>query len=116
MPTNRCRIEQDLGAEETGDVRRLGVPLIPAYENANIGVASVPDAKAARALVITVIGQVRVAWREIKLFVEQRIVGDVHLPVSAEELTIGVDDGCGISINAGSLPLEYRHDDYELEL
>ena len=89
MPADRRRIEENVGAEERRDARGLRIPLIPADQHADVGVARVPDAKAARLLgdlagvdAIVVRG---VAGREIVLLVEQRIVGDVHLPIHAEQ-------------------------------
>ena len=47
---------------------------------------------------------------------EQRIVGDVHLPVDAKQAAIGVDDGRRVPVEAGGLPLENRHDDHDRQL
>src|SRR5882762_3996133 len=85
MPPDRRRIEQDLGAEQAGNACRLRVPLIPADQNANVGVAGFPDAETSRALVIAIVGNVRISGREIELLVEKRIVGDVHLAIRAEK-------------------------------
>ena len=58
--------------------------------------------------------ETEVAGREIKFFVEQRVVGNVHLAVDAEQRTVGVNDGGGVVINAGGAFLEQRGDDDDL--
>jgi hypothetical protein len=40
----------------------------------------------------------------------------VHLPIDPEQLSVGVDHGGGIVIDAGSTPLEDRDDDHQLQL
>ena len=94
----------------------LRVPLVPADQHTDVGVAGLPDAESTRALLIAVVGSVRVARREVELLVEERIVGDVHLPIRAEERAVGVDDGGGIPVDTSGLSLEDRYDDYQLEL
>src|SRR5688500_8689833 len=46
MPPNRRGIEHDVGAEEGSDSGRLGIPLVPADQNADVGVAGSPDPEA----------------------------------------------------------------------
>ena len=65
---------------------------------------------------LTVVIEVSIAGREVVLLVEQRVVGDVHLPVHAHQRSIRIDDRGGVAIDAGRLPLENRHDDDNLEL
>ena len=40
----------------------------------------------------------------------------MHLAISAEERSIGVDDGRGVSVNARGLSLEDRHHQHHLQL
>ena len=94
MPADAGGIEDDLRACKRGEARTLRVPLIPANLNADATVLGVE------------IGEAEVAGREIKFFVVERIVGDVHFAVFAEERAVGVEDGAGVVINAGSAAFE----------
>jgi hypothetical protein len=47
MPPDRRRIEENVGAEERGDARCFGIPLIPADQHADVREARLPHAKAA---------------------------------------------------------------------
>ena len=55
MPADRRRIEKDFSAEQARDARGLWVPLVPADQDADVGVAGFPDAESAGTLVIAVI-------------------------------------------------------------
>ena len=48
---------------------------------------------------------------EVKLFVVERIVGDVHLAVEAAQRTVAVEDGGGIVIDAGGALFEKGGDE-----
>ena len=63
-----------------------------------------------------VVVEMPVARGEVILLVEQRVVGDVHLPVDAKQAAIGVDDRRRVPVEAGGLPLENRHDDHDGQL
>ena len=58
--------------------------------------------------------EAQVAGSEIELFVESRIVGDMHLAVAPGNRTVGVEHDRGVVIDAGGAPLEQRGDDYHL--
>jgi hypothetical protein len=58
----------------------------------------------------------RIAGGEVILLVEQRVIGDVHLPVHAEQRPVGVDDRGRVPVDAGGLALEERDDDDDAEL
>src|SRR5260370_26115976 len=55
------------------------------------------------------IGEAEMTGSEIKCFVVERIVGNVHLAVFSEERSVGIQDGAGIVIDAGSAALEKRN-------
>jgi hypothetical protein len=81
----------------------------------------VPHAETARLLgdlpdAVEVVVRRGVARREIELLVEERIVGDVHLAIHAEQGPVRVDDCRGVSIHAACLPLEDRNDQNDAEL
>ena len=55
--------------------------------------------------------EAEIARREVVLLVVERIVGDVHLAVEAEQRAVGVEDGGRVVIEPGGAPLEQRRDD-----
>ena len=117
VPPDRGRIEQNVGAQQARDASRLRIPLIPTDEHTDSCVSGLPDAEphgAARHRALLVLG--RVAWREIVLLVEQRVVGNVHLPIDAQQSPVGVDHGGRVSVETRRLPLEQRHDQHDGEL
>src|SRR5690348_15095818 len=121
MPTNRRWIEKDIGAEERCDSRGLRIPLVPADQYANVRELRLPNPEPARLLGdvadrVDAVVRRRVARDEVILLVEERIVGDVHLPIHAEERSVGVDDGGRIPVHATRLLLEDRNDENDAEL
>ena len=52
------------------------------------------------------IREAEIAWREIKFFVVERVVGDVHFAVFAEEAAVGIEDRAGVVIDAGGAALK----------
>src|SRR5208282_1310514 len=98
-PSDGRRIEKNLRTGHRGQPRRLGEPLIPAYERAD---------RTARGRMRD---EIEIAGSEVKFFVVARVVGDVHLAVAADDFAGLVDDGGGVVINAGRAPLEDRCDD-----
>ena len=89
MPADGGRVKKDLRALHGREPRGFGIPLVPADQHADFSVARLPGI------------ETEVAGREIKFFVEQRIVRDVHLAIDAEQRTVRVNDGGGVVINAG---------------
>jgi len=117
MPANRRRIEENVRAEERRDARGLGEPLIPADQHADVRVARLPHAKPVRLRRRAHGGvRVRITGREVVLLVKERVVGDVHLAIHAEQRPIGVDDRRGVSIDAARLLLEQRNDENDRQL
>ncbi len=98
MPADAGGIKNHLSALQRGEARALWIPLIPADLNADAAIGGVE------------IRESQIAGREIKLFVIQRIIGDVHLAVFAEKRAIGVQDGAGVVVNAGGAPFEQGND------
>ena len=81
-----------------------GIPLVPADQHADAAVARVE------------IGEAQIARREIELLVVERIVGDVHLAVDAQQRAVGVEHGGRVVIQPGGAALEERRDDDHVEL
>ena len=102
MPADRGGVEEDLGALHRGEPRAFGKPLIPADQHADRRDLGLPRDEAG------------VAGREVELFVEQRIVRDVHLAIHAQQRSVGVDHRGGVVIHAGRALLEQRRDDHGL--
>ena len=94
MPANAGGIENDLRAAEGGDAGALRIPLVPANLHADFSVLGVE------------IREAEIAGREIKFFVVERVVGNVHFAVFAEEAAVGIEDRAGVVIDAGGAALE----------
>src|SRR5688572_9815584 len=104
MPADRGGVEEDFGALHRGESGALWKPLIPAHQRADRRHLRLPRDEAG------------VAGREVELFVEQRIVRDVHLAIHAHQRPVGVDYRRGVVIDAGGALLEERGDDHRLVL
>src|SRR5439155_5167011 len=104
QPTNRSRIEQKLRAGERGQTRRFRKPLVPANQRADFAMLRLMSLKA------------KIARCEIKLFVIERIIGNVHLAILARDLSVSIDGYRRIVVNAGSALLEQRSNDHDLLL
>src|ERR1700730_314352 len=104
MPADRRGIENNLGTAQSGQPRRLGIPLIPANTDTDFALARIPRLKS------------KIARREVKFLVVKRIVRDVHLSILAKEFSVRVDDGGAIMINAGAALLKQRCNDDDAEL
>ena len=94
MPADRCGIKNNLCAVQRRQARRFRIPLVPADADADLTLGCWPRLKS------------KIAWREVKLLVIQRIVRDMHLPVFAEQFSIRVNDCGGVVIEAGAAFLE----------
>src|SRR5260370_12787456 len=81
MPADAGGIENHVCAAESREARAFGIPLIPANLHANARVPGVEIRKA------------EIARREVKFFVVQRIVGNVHLAVFAEKRSVSIQHG-----------------------
>src|SRR5580704_9774373 len=99
MPSDARGIENHLCAAERGEARTFGIPLVPTNLDADLSVLRVE------------IRESEVAWRKIKLFVVERIVGNMHLAIFAEEAAVGVDHRASVVIHTGGAALEKRSDD-----
>ena len=84
---------------QAGEPRAFGIPLVPADQHADAAVARVEIRKA------------QIARREIEFLVVERIVGNVHLAVHAQQRAVGVEHRGRVVIEAGGAPLEERGDD-----
>ena len=82
-----------------GDARAFRIPLVPANLDANFSVFRIE------------IREPEITWREIKLFVVERVVGDMHFAVFAEEAAVRVEDRAGVVVDAGGTAFEERDDE-----
>src|SRR5258708_39148111 len=98
MPADAGGIKNDLRAVEGGNPRTLSIPLVPTKLHADAPIARIE------------IRKTQVAGREIKFFVIERIIGNMHLAVFAEKSSAGVEHRAGVVINAGGASLEKRDD------
>ncbi len=98
MPADAGGIENYLRAAEGGDARAFGIPLVPADLHADSTVLRLE------------VGESEIAGGEIKFFVVQRVVGDVHFSIFAEEAAVRIEHRAGIVVNAGSAAFEEGND------
>ena len=98
MPADRRRIEQDLRAEERRNARGLGIPLVPADEHADASRSASARPGSRRRPDRAVLVLRRIARREVVFLVEERVVGDVHLAIHAEQRAVGVDHGRRVAV------------------
>src|SRR6266550_7530638 len=100
MPADCGWIKENLRATQRGQSRRLRIPLVPANADADLSARSVPRLKS------------KIARREIKFFVIQGIIGNMHFAIFTEQFSIRVDDCRGVVIEAGAASLKKRCNDY----
>ena len=98
VPPNGSGIKQNIGALQSREPRTLGIPLIPANQRAHLADRRVKRAKA------------QVARSEIKFFVIERIVGNVHLAVDSPQAPASINDSSRIVIHAGGALFENGSD------
>src|SRR6266481_5584266 len=98
MPADAGGIKNNLSAAESGYARTFRIPLIPA------------DLHADFAILCLEIGEAEIAGSEIKFFVVERVVGNMHLAVFAEEAAVGIENGAGVVVDAGGAAFEERND------
>ena len=101
MPANAGGVKNDLRAAESGDAGTFGIPLIPADLHADFSVVRLE------------IGKTEITGSEIEFLVVERIVGNVHLAIFAEEGAVGIENGAGVVVDAGGAALEKRNDKYD---
>ena len=101
MPADRRWIKKNCCPLQGRKPRAFGIPLIPADQRAQTSSAGVEGAKS------------EVAGREVKLFVIQGIVGNVHLAVKAAKRAVAVENRRRIVVNAGGTFFEEGSDDHD---
>ena len=94
MPPDGGWVKKDARPLQRREPRAFRIPLIPAHERAKFSGGGIESLKA------------KIAGGEIKFFLVERIVGDVHLAVDATERAIRVEDGGSVVIEARGALLE----------
>src|SRR5216117_743863 len=94
MPADCCGIKQYVSALQRRKPRAFRIPLIPANQCAYAPGGSIKRAKS------------QVAWSEIKFFVIQWIVRDVHLAIKPTQRAIRIENCRSVVIHAGSALLK----------
>ncbi len=98
-PADGGGVENYVGAAEGGEAGGLGIPLVPADEDADAASLGFPGAVA------------EVAGSEVKLFFESGVLRDVILAVFAEELAVGVNDDGSVVVNFAATVFKEGSDD-----
>ena len=105
MPANSGGVKNNFCAFKSGKPCSLWVPLVPANEHADAAEAGVPGSESG------------VPRGEIEFLVKERIVRDVHLPVDAQQGSVGIDDYGRVVVEAFGALFEERCDyDYPVFL
>ena len=104
MPADGGRIKNDFGALHGRQPRGFRIPLIPADQHPDFSVARLPRSKS------------EIARSEIKLFVVERVVGNMHFPIQSQHRAISINDGGAVVINSRGSLLEDRSNDHHFML
>src|SRR4030095_10293055 len=80
MPADCRWIKNNFCATQCGQSRRLRIPLVPANADTYLATRCGPRQKS------------EIARREVKLFVIQRIIGNMHFAIFTEQFSIRIDD------------------------
>ena len=103
QPTDGGGIDEDLCAAECHEAGGFGIPLVPTDEDADFAEFRVPDRPAA------------VAGGEIEFFLETGVLRNVSFAIKTHQRAVGVVDGGGVVIKAGSAVLEQRRNEDDAE-
>src|SRR5215469_17787621 len=98
MPADARWIKNDLRAAKSSEPRACWVPLVPADLHADARVLRIEIRKA------------QIAGSEIKFFVIERVVRNMHLAVFSKKRSVGIQNCAGVVINAGSAALVHGDD------
>ena len=104
LPSDRGGINQDLCSRQRRQPRGFGEPLIPTDADANLAQRSWNRLKAF------------VTGREVKFFVEEGVIRDVHLSVDAREAAVGIKHDRRVMKQARRTSLEKTADNDDFVL
>ncbi len=99
IPTDRGRVEQNFRTGKRHQPGRFRIPLIPAKQY-----PQAPDRSPDRL-------ETKITGGEIKLLIEARIIGNMHLAVDATDLAGAIKDYGSVVIQPGRSPFKQRSDD-----
>src|SRR6266446_5634991 len=103
-PSDRRWVKKNACSLQCREARAFGIPLVPADEGAELSGGGVEGL------------ETEIAGSEIKLFVVERIVGNVHLAVDAPHHAIRIEDRGRVVIEAGRALFKERRDQHDLIL
>jgi len=107
VPADGRGVDQYLGAGQCHQSRRFRVPLVPAHQYSQAANAGLYRPERFRRAV---------AWGEVELFVETRIIRNMHLPVAAGQAAIGIQYHGGVVVDAAEAAFEHRADNHDIVL
>ena len=104
MPSDGRWVKKNACSLQCREARAFGIPLIPADERADFSGEGVEGLEA------------EIAGSEIKFFVVERIVGNVHLAVDSAQHAVRIEDRSRVVIEAGRALFKERRDQHDLIL
>src|SRR6266403_762734 len=104
MPPNGSWIEENARSLQRGESCAFGIPLIPTHQCAE------PSRRGIEGL------ESEIAGSEIKLFVVEGVVGDMHLPIDSAQRSVRIENRSGVVINARRALFEERGHEHDFIL
>src|SRR4029453_4783819 len=99
MPADCRWIKNNLRAMQGSQPRGFWIPLVPAHADTELAACCVPRLES------------KIARREIKFFVVQGIIGNMHFAIFTKQFSVRVDDCRGVVIKTRAASLEKRCND-----
>lgn len=100
-PTDGCWVQQNLGPAKCEQSGCFGIPLIPTDADSQAPEFGLGHSES------------QISGRKVKLFVVQRVVGNVHLAILSDHFTVGVKSDGRIMIKTMRSPFEDRTGDHD---
>src|SRR5262249_54703202 len=102
MPADCGGIKENVCSLKGREPRAFGIPLVPANQRAHAAVVGIKGL------------ETQIARREVKLFVIERIVRNMHLAVEAVDASVGVQHYSGVVVQPARSPFKDGNYDYNV--
>src|SRR5205814_9933229 len=94
VPPDCGGIKNNLRSMQGSQPRRFRVPLVPANTDTDVAALGLPRLKP------------EIARCEIEFLVIERIIGNMHFPIFAQQFAVRVNDCCGVMVQSVAATLE----------